>query len=59
MAYGEIEIYGTDVLEALTFQNRNEEYRRELTDDGKKLADLLADHIIARLKLSVTTKEES
>jgi len=59
MAYGEIEISGNDVLEALTFRNPAAGYQLELTDTGKDLADLLADHIIARLKLSATIKEES
>lgn len=49
MAYGEIKVSGDDVIEALTVCNYATNYERILNDDGHKLADLIADKVLAIL----------
>lgn len=50
MAYGEIKVSGADVLEALTYCNAASKYERLLNDDGERLADMIAERVLSRIK---------
>jgi len=59
MAYGEIKVSGDDVFEALTVCSVASGFERVLSDEGEKLADLLAEYITARMVRKLQAMEPS
>lgn len=54
MAYGELTVRGTDVLEALTTCNGLTRYERVLNDAGEELAQLIAKHVLLTLQAKLS-----
>lgn len=58
MASGTIEVTSSDVFEALTMCNATTRYERVLNEDGERLADIVADRIIAKLVGKLQANED-